>query len=362
VRYPRRLGIVVTLLAFALASTAFGPVGLGGGSDDPSPVTGHDVALARQVPGPTLRAAAYIVVDEQSGAVLFGRDQATRRPIASITKIMTALVVLDRARLGDVVTVQVDSASLGDSSVMGLAPGERLTVRDLLLGLLLPSGNDAAIALAQHVAGSEPAFVDLMNRRARELGLNDTSFANPHGLDAPKHYSSAADLASLTRVALRNPALGEIVATRSATVRGAKLTYQLRNTNPLLGRPGVEGVKTGQTDGAGPCLVAAVRRDGHRIVIVVLDSPDRAEESWRLVESAFSAYTWPRYVLPPDPFAGSAASSVRMERAPSVVPTWQDRHMAPVALQQPARVEFRLGDEVIALGADPPACRDARCP
>jgi D-alanyl-D-alanine carboxypeptidase (penicillin-binding protein 5/6) len=246
--------------------------------------------------------------------------------MASTTKIMTALLALERGNLNQVVTVDVNAADMPDSSVMGLSPGERLTLRDLLYGLLLPSGNDAARQIARTIAGSEPAFVDLMNRRAAELGLADTHYANPHGLDAPGHYTSAADLAKLARIALRNPTFAQIVATQQKTVKG-RATYDLHSTNPLLGQPGVEGVKTGHTDLAGACLVAAVRRDGHRVITVVLNSPDYSAEALALAYYAFAAYAWPTLSLPASPFdLGSSAGAPRLGLAqppPVVLPAWE---------------------------------------
>src|SRR3990172_91439 len=178
---------------------------------------------------------------------------------------MTALLALERGQLDRLVRVDVDASQLGYSSVMGLRPGEELTLEDLLYGLLLPSGNDAALAVAGHLGGSVARFVDLMNQRAAELGLVNTHFANPHGLDAPEHYSSAADLVRLARTAMANPTFAKIVSTRERTVRGKLATYELRNTNRLLGTyPGVDGVKTGSTDAAGQCLVAAAQRGGGR--------------------------------------------------------------------------------------------------
>ena len=181
--------------------------------------------------------------------------------MASTTKIMTALLVLEQANLNDVVTV-FPAALVGEAS-MGLVAGESLTVEDLLWGLLLRSGNDAAAALAEHVAGSQQAFVDLMNQRAAELGLTSTHFANPHGLDAPDHYSSAEDLWRLAELAMANPAFRTMVATQSHEAAGR----QLFNINELLGLyPGADGIKTGTSDAAGQCLVGSASQDGFRTV------------------------------------------------------------------------------------------------
>ncbi|MFA7248319.1 MAG: serine hydrolase [Dehalococcoidia bacterium] len=244
-------------------------------------------------PAPAIASDSAIVIDETSGVVLYEKDAHIRLPEASLTKIMTALLALERAHLEDQVEVTVDSRRMRGSTVMGLVPGERLTLEGLLYGLMLPSGNDAALAIAEHVSGSTDAFVALMNQRAAELGLVDTHFANPHGLDATSHYSSAFDLAVLTRVAMQRQDFREIVSTRYRVVTGALATYDLGTLNPLYSRlPGVDGVKTGYTRTARQTLVGSVTRDGHRVLVVVLRSPDRASDGAALFRWAFDTHTW----------------------------------------------------------------------
>lgn len=249
--------------------------------------------LAASAPAPAIGGTAAIVLDEASGVVLYEKDAHARLPEASLTKIMTALLAIEHGNLDEQVDVQVDSRIMRGSTVMGLVPGERLTVDDLLYGLLLPSGNDAALAIAQHVSGSTEAFVALMNKRAGELGLVDTHFANPHGLDASGHYSSAYDLAVLTRTAMQLPEFRTIVNTRYRVVRGTLSTYQLGTLNPLYGRlAGVDGVKTGYTRTARQTLVGSVMRDGHRVYAVVMRSEDRASDGVALFNWTFDSYTW----------------------------------------------------------------------
>ena len=249
--------------------------------------------LAASTPAPAIGGGAAIVLDEASGAVLYEKDAHARLPEASLTKIMTALLAIEHGNLDEQVDVQVDSRVMRGSTVMGLVPGERLTVDDLLYGLLLPSGNDAALAIGQHVSGSTEAFVALMNKRAAELGLVDTHFANPHGLDAAGHYSSAYDLAVLTRTAMQLPEFRTIVNTRYKVVRGTLSTYQLGTLNPLYGRlAGVDGVKTGYTRTARQTLVGSVMRDGHRVYAVVMRSEDRASDGVVLFNWTFDSYTW----------------------------------------------------------------------
>jgi D-alanyl-D-alanine carboxypeptidase len=218
--------------------------------------------------------------------------------MASITKLMTALLALERSDLGDRVVVSQD-ALVGEST-MGLQAGEVVTVEDLLWGLLLNSGNDAAVALAEHVAGSVPAFVAMMNTRAAELGLANTHFSNPHGMDAPDHYGSAYDLWRLAEKALAYPKFREIVATRSKTVAG----HPLWNRNELLGTyPGADGVKTGTTDLAGQSLVASATREGHRALAVILGSSDRYADARALLDFYFSVFRWTQAPQPHGPTA-----------------------------------------------------------
>jgi len=236
---------------------------------------------------PSVAARAAAVLDVSSGQILYGKSATARVPMASTTKIMTALIALESGNLSQVVNVTVDSRKCVDCSLMGLRPGERLTLLDLLYGMLLPSGNDAAQQIAITIGGSEQAFVGLMNARAQQLGLIDTHYANPHGLDAPGHYTSAVDLARLTRVALTDPTFAKIVQTSAKTVKGAR-TYNLKNTNKLLPRNDVFGVKTGNTDAAGRCTVVLFRRGGRDVIVVVLGSQDRDGVALQLANYAYS--------------------------------------------------------------------------
>jgi len=230
---------------------------------------------------PQVGGRAFLVENATTGEVLAQRDAQLRLPMASITKLMTALVVLDYARLDDVVTVGRGAASLGESTI-GLVPGEQLTVRDLLAAALIQSANDAADALAVHVAGSEASFVRLMNEKARTLGLRDTHFANPHGLDAEGHYSSARDLTALARAAMRTPVVRDIVRRQTATIAGGR---KLETWNDLLARfPGLIGVKTGHTENAGWSEVAAVRRPGFVLYATLLGEPTREERNSDLAQ------------------------------------------------------------------------------
>ena len=232
-----------------------------------------------------LSAAAAILMDADSGEVLYEKNAARRMRIASTTKIMTALVVLEHARLTDTITVTGDHMVEGSS--MYLKPGETVTVEELLYGLMLCSGNDAALALADCCGGLE-TFVAAMNDKAAALGMTDTSFANPNGLDDEKHYSTARDMAVLAAYAAQDPTFRRICSTRTATVGGRTMT----NHNKLLSQvEGCIGMKTGYTRAAGRTLVSCAEREGRRLVAVTLcDGNDWADHK-ALYEMGFAENT-----------------------------------------------------------------------
>ncbi len=227
-----------------------------------------------RVPRPSLsNATAAVVVDARSGEVLLAKRSNSRHAIASTTKLMTALLTLESGKLNKVFTAPAYNAAPAESKI-NLRAGERMRVRDLLTALLLESANDAAVDLAVGVAGSREAFVDKMNERARELGLENTHYANPIGLDSPSNYSSAADLATLARRLMANPAFAKIVGRPSATLRSGSHPRFIRNRNLLIGRyPFVDGVKTGHTIRAHYILVGAAHGHGGKVVSVVLGEP-----------------------------------------------------------------------------------------
>jgi D-alanyl-D-alanine carboxypeptidase (penicillin-binding protein 5/6) len=231
---------------------------------------------------PSVEARAYLVEDGRTGEVLLAHSPARRVPIASLTKMMTVLLTLEHARLDDLVTISPQAAEVGESSVP-LHPGEQLTVRDLVEAALIQSANDAAWALAEHVGhGSVPRFVAMMNRRARSLGLRDTHFVRPDGLDAAGHVSSARDMTALARIVMQKAVIRQIVAEQDATIAGGR---RLHTWNDLLGSfPGVIGVKTGHTNAAGWSEVAAVRGPGVTVYATILGSPARSTRNGDLVE------------------------------------------------------------------------------
>jgi D-alanyl-D-alanine carboxypeptidase (penicillin-binding protein 5/6) len=250
-----------------------------------------DEIVRSEADPPGIIASAVAVIEEPCGAVVYGFNEHERYSPASLTKIATALVAAGRLDMRQTVHVTVDGGALSaenDATVMGLTPGQNLSVTDLLYGMLLPSGNDAAIQIAEEAAGSVEEFTDLMNAYVADAGLEDTVFKNPHGLDEPGHFTSAYDIAMLGRQLLRNPTLAYIVSTRS---------YQppwggppLRNLNLLLGQyPGALGVKTGYTDQAGQTLVAAAERQGRRYVVSILGSQDIFVDATALLDWAFQS-------------------------------------------------------------------------
>ncbi|MFZ5987641.1 MAG: D-alanyl-D-alanine carboxypeptidase family protein, partial [Bacillota bacterium] len=238
---------------------------------------------------PRIEAVAALVMDAESGRVLFEKNAYSRRAIASTTKIMTAIVAIEKGNLNDKVKVSKRAASIRGSTIK-LKAGEELTLRELLYGLMIRSGNDAAIAVAEHIGGSVENFVAMMNDKARVLGLKDTSFKTPHGLDVNGHYSTAYELALITRYALRNPIFSRIVGTRSTSITNRDLF----STNEMLGSyPGADGVKTGYTGKAGRCLVTSATRNNMRIISVVLNCSSRAkraQSSKSILDYAFNNY------------------------------------------------------------------------
>jgi D-alanyl-D-alanine carboxypeptidase (penicillin-binding protein 5/6) len=241
----------------------------------------------------TVSSKAGILVEPSSGDVLWQRSPDRRREIASTTKLMTALLVLEHSKLSDVVPAAPYRA-LPVESKINLRPGERLTVADLLRGLLVYSANDAAVTLATHVSGSRPAFVRLMNKRARELKLTGTHYANPVGLDDPANYSTARDLVKLTERLWRFPFFRKTVKRESVTLKSGDHPRTLKNRNLLIGRyDWINGVKTGHTQQAGWVLVGAGRRKGVQLFSAVLGAPNddaRDADTLNLLREGFTHY------------------------------------------------------------------------
>lgn len=267
-------------------------------ADDENEETLNDISSYIQVSSeitkePIINSRAAIVYDRTSGSVLFGKNENEKSKMASTTKIMTAIIVLETSNLDDIVTVSSKAASTGGSR-LGLKTNDKISVRDLLYGLMLCSGNDAAVALAEHVGGSVQDFANLMNRKIDFLGLNSTHFVTPHGLDNDDHYTTAYELAVITNYALKNETFYGYVGTKNYTVSINGRPKTLSNTNELLGNlNGVYGVKTGFTNGANRCLVTSVKRDNMDLICIVLGADtkkDRTKDSIKLIEYAYKNF------------------------------------------------------------------------
>lgn len=355
----RRVVFVLVLAALALA---FGAASASGST--PPPVD----------------AGAVLVADGRTGDVLYAENADRRLPMASITKLMTALVTLERARPREVVTVAPQAVGQGGSSIF-LVPGEELRVRDLLAAALVQSANDAAFALAAHVGEGDVArFVRLMNDEAAELGLGDTRFVRPDGLDRRGHYSTAEDVFELARIAMREPLVRELARTR--TMRVGNRSF--RNWNDLLWTfPGLIGVKTGHTDRAGWAEVAAARRRGTLLYAVILGSPSRSERNEdlaELLEWGFDQYArftvvreGERYASAAVPFSEERVGLVAAGGASRVVrlgsgTTFVERIVAPAMVELPVRRGQKLGEVVVTDGervvarSDLVAARDVEAP
>ena len=275
------------------------------------------------VPCRALSAQKAILYDAASGRVLFEKNADSKSLIASTTKIMTALVVCEQCNVLDRMRIPKEAVGIEGSS-MYLQEGEVLTIQELLYGLMLQSGNDAATALAIYCGGTVEGFAELMNDKARSLGLAGTHFSNPHGLDAPDHYSTARDLAVLAAYAMENPVFQKTVSAKTITVGNRSL----RNHNRLLWQvEGVEGVKTGFTKAAGRILVSSARKQGRRLIAVTINAPDDWRDHAALLQEGFSRYTMTRILS-----AGQTVGSV------------------PVAGQEQTRVSLQVtGDFRYAL-------------
>lgn len=337
-------------------------------------LAGPALAQASAGPGtlPAVQADSAILIDVSDGSVLWAKNPDERRAIASTTKIMTALVTLENTGPDDVVTASARAEQVGETdplvTELELVAGEQLTVAELLYGLMLPSGNDAAVALAEHVGGSLEGFARLMNEKAKSLGADDTNFVTPNGLDHPDAYSTARDLARISRAAMANETFEQIVATRSRQIRwpGQAGDRQLVNRNQLLGTlEGATGVKTGNTRLAGPSLVSSATRGEESRLAVVLGSPDVFGESARVLEYGFDGFSR-HYLARSSEVWGHVTYGDGT--TVQVVPT-EDVSMLLVSGQRPPETIYRPEDSVlVVLGPQDRtvpvvlSCEDGDCP
>jgi D-alanyl-D-alanine carboxypeptidase (penicillin-binding protein 5/6) len=280
-------------------------------------------ASAQSPEMPGLSARAAVLMDYQTGGVLYSRMASARLAPASTTKVLTALLGLELGRPGEVVTVS-PYASGTEGTSLYLSPGSSFDLRDLIEGALVNSGNDAAVAIGEHLAGSEDMFASLMTYKAETLGAVRSNFVNPHGLDNPRHYCTAYDLALITRYALSDHLFKQFVQTRDDVIYEKKTNtpVYLSNTNRLLGSDKntgfrIIGVKTGTTSSAGQCLVAAAEKNGQVLITVVLDSADRYTDARQLLRFGYEQCHWYKFPKGKGLFAAPV--------------TGGDRHLAMVA-------------------------------
>lgn len=242
---------------------------------------------------PNTNSRSCVVIDRNSNTILYGKNETQKRKMASTTKIMTATIIIEKFDLKDTIEVSKKAAGTGGSR-LGLKTGDKITVNDLLYGLMLRSGNDAAVALAEYAGGSIEGFAELMNKKALDLGLINTHFETPHGLDSDNHYTTAYELALLSNYALNNSTFSQIVGTKNYTININGYPKQLNNTNELLGNlDGVYGIKTGFTNGANRCLVTACKRNDMDIICVVLGADTknfRTLDSIKLINYIFDNF------------------------------------------------------------------------
>lgn len=250
-------------------------------------------SVEEKIEAPNLNSRACVVIDRNSNTIIYGKNENVKRKMASTTKIMTATIIIENCNLKETIEISKKAANTGGSR-LGLKEGDKLTILDLLYGLMLRSGNDCAVALAEYAGGSIDGFSELMNKKATELGLENTHFETPHGLDADEHYTTAYELALLTNYALNNQTFYSIVSTKTYTITQNGYPKTISNTNELLGNlEGVYGVKTGFTNGANRCLVTACRRNGLDIICVVLGADTkklRTSDSIKLIDFTYKNY------------------------------------------------------------------------
>ena len=251
--------------------------------------------LEKEISNLNINSKNYIIFDRNSNSTLFGKNINERVKMASTTKIMTALVILNFCPLDEIVEISKKAANTGGSRV-GLKTGDKISISDLLYGLMLCSGNDAAVALAEHCSETTSNFCAMMNTMAQNLGLCNTNFESPHGLDSENHYTTAYELAFLTDYALENKTFSKIVGTKTYTININSYSKTISNTNELLGKSnGIYGVKTGFTNGANICLVSSCKRNEMDIISIVLGADTknyRTKDSIKLLDYAFENFAY----------------------------------------------------------------------
>ncbi len=318
--------------------------------------TGSAVSMAAgEQPG--IAAKSSIVLEATTKRVLSSSNADQKLPMASTTKVMTALLAVEKGNLEDIVTIGPNASGVEGSSIW-LGVGEKMKLEDLLYGLMLSSGNDAAVAIAEHIGGNVENFVALMNQRAKELGANNTNFVNPNGLPNGQHYTTAFDLALIAAHAMNNEKFKTIVSTQTKRIpwEGHEWDRALRNKNKILWRyDGGNGVKTGYTKEAGRCLVASAERDGMQIVSVVLNCGDMFGQSEKLLDYGFNNYSMITIYKKGESFGTIPVKEGVTDRLEAVLDTdirlplradELDKFKMDVALKPEITAPVKVGDEL----------------
>ena len=284
--------ILFSILSFGLSTFSFGDDIDNEVIDVNAEIISSDT-YRKQIKTPDTNSRACVVIDRNTSTILYGKNENQKRKMASTTKIMTATIIIENCNLDETIEISKKAAGTGGSR-LGLKTGDKITIKDLLYGLMLRSGNDTAVALAEYAGGSIEGFAELMNKKASELGLRSTHFETPHGLDSDEHCTTAYELAILSNYALNNTIFSQIVGTKEYTITINGTPKQISNTNELLGNlNGVYGIKTGFTNGANRCLVTACKRNDMDIICVVLGADTkkfRTQDSIKLINYIFDNF------------------------------------------------------------------------
>lgn len=300
---------------------------------------------------PSVNATSAIAIDTVSGRILYEKDAFTKRPMASTTKVMTAIIAIENNNLNDIVKISKKAAQTGGSSAH-LKEGQKIKLEELLYGLMLPSGNDAAIAIAEHTSGSVEEFAKLMNAKANDLGAFNTNFITPHGLDVDGHYSTAYDMAIISRYALKNPTIAKLVNTQNKNMTFTDGTSRnLNNTNALLSSyTGANGIKTGYTGLAGKCLIASATRNNWQIISVVLGEPSsssRINDSAKILNYCFENY---KFVDLRKLYKINFSIPIQKGRKVDFVPEYEKELLIPITTEEKEVIKIKkeLKENLIA--------------
>ena len=307
------------------------------------------ISLANNIP--TISGKNAIAIEVNSGRILYEKNGFNKASIASTTKIMTLIVALENNLLDDTVVVSKKAAWTGGSSV-NLKEGDKIKLSEILYGLMLNSGNDAAVAIAEHTAGNLEEFAKLMNEKAKEIGALNTNFVTPHGLDTEGHYSTAYDMAIISKYALQNPIIAKIVSTQYYTMHFLDgKTKELKNTNPLLSfYEGISGMKTGYTGMAGRCLIATAKRNDLNIIVVTLGEPSsklRINDTVKILDYCFNNYKmYDLRELYPINFSMKIKKSIKEK----ITPIYKNSLILPLLSSEKENIIIRkyLTEELIA--------------